>query len=115
MRREAEEARELHHKVFEEEVGVNTGLDFLWQLVKDLLILVYNYILVVLPSVSKVRLDAVSQLLANWLVLIEHLQLAEEAREVVSLIQVAIQLLELLQDLNEVSHHIREDSYAEQQ
>lgn len=68
---------------------------------------------IVLPSLSKVLLDFDHELWLNWLSVVKSLNKSKELGEFIAFVYLLVEFSDLLYDLDEISHDVREDGNSE--
>lgn len=113
---QTEESAVRLHEVLKKELTVEFALSVLRHLVEHLLVLLTSKgcIPIVGPRVLKETLNLAFELVLHGLLHVELLDGAEELAQVVSIFQVLVELLEVVQNLDKVVHDVREDSHSKE-
>ena len=98
-------------KILEQEILDDSALNFLGQLVVVVQVRVVSEgdVLVEFPHVVEVVLDLLPQLHFEPLLVVKLLKGPEELHQVVPIVQIFVELFKLLEDVDKVSHDVRED------
>ena len=112
-----EEATEFIHERAVEIVMVNLSKNVTWQLLDyvGFFIIIESIIFVVLPSEIHMSFDILFEFLLDRLSIVEKLKKSEKLAQVIALISCFVDHLDLVKDLNEVAHDVRENGNSEKQ
>jgi hypothetical protein len=108
---EIKELSEVLDELFEQEITINLTLNRSGELIEKFLVLVstYRLILVVDPAVVEILFDLELKIIRDGSAWVESFDESEPLWQVFAIIGVRIQILNGDQNLDEVSHDVRED------
>lgn len=107
----------MMQKFFKHEFLVNILLNFLRQLFKNALIIIFfeRHVFIGPPFVIEKGLYLLFEGVVERLLVVEVLHGSEELRQAISIFQFFIEFLILIKDADEVAHDVRENSDSEKQ